>query len=126
MRIDLSGYNQYQLNDLLMLKGFFKKEDASTPVPEDKLSGPYRPVAQEQQHVKEDFSRLLSDTSSSTHAVGYRTGPLAGCVYTQTHGDTEPTLERREIICKSAAIFESSHTVVMPAQTPTLLSRKQS
>lgn len=43
-RIDLSPLSEEECNALLLSKGFFKKSDASTPVPEKYLTGPYLPV----------------------------------------------------------------------------------
>lgn len=43
-RIDLSPFSEEECINLLLRKGFFKKEDASTEVPEKYLNGPYVPV----------------------------------------------------------------------------------
>ena len=43
-RIDLSPYDQKGCNELLLRKGFFKKEDASTVVPLKYITGPYTEV----------------------------------------------------------------------------------
>jgi len=39
--IDLSRLDQLQLNQLLLRKGFFKKEHMATEIPEEYLTGPY-------------------------------------------------------------------------------------
>lgn len=56
-RIDLSSFDQLRLNQLFKGKGFFKKDDSATEIPEHMLEGPYGdpvPIAG-QQKDKEDL-----------------------------------------------------------------------
>jgi hypothetical protein len=40
--IDLSNLNRDQCNELLLLKGFYKRSSPDEPVPDEYLEGPYR------------------------------------------------------------------------------------